>query len=234
MDTFFDKFTKIISITSITILISSIIKNYIYYTHFNININEFIGITEFPLLFINDIYFYLVLIIIFWCYLPLINLRNFLRIKYKDLNLKFKRTKLIIKLLIAIFIILILINCFLNIPLDEKLFEISIYLMSIFSIMVFYLDKDNLISRNYYFIGSLILIIIFSVLIGFSDIYKIENKRVKYSVSFRINNETFETNTKNYIYLGKTNEYIFILDKSKEQTFVYKFEDINNFNIKRN
>jgi hypothetical protein len=42
-----DKILKAIPLISLLILICSLVKNYIYYEYFGININEFIGLSEF-------------------------------------------------------------------------------------------------------------------------------------------------------------------------------------------
>lgn len=74
-----DKILKAIPLISLLILICSLVKNYIYYEYFGININEFIGLSEFPLLFISEIKLYLIFIISLIIMLPFIFLKTLLK-----------------------------------------------------------------------------------------------------------------------------------------------------------
>jgi len=223
---------KFLPLLSIVILLSSILKNYIYFSNFNININEYIDLSEFPLLFINDVLFYLLFIISFLIYLPFIYLRTYFRNKFGSKYFNFNHTNKFIKISVPSIIILTIITCFGNSPLDIKLAQIMVYLPLVLAFLLLYLDKDLEFSKKYCLIVSIILMFVFSIFNAFSDIYKVENTKVKQKVTFNVDNKNIKTDKLKNIYLGKSRNFLFIYNKQTKETEVYKFEDIENFKIK--
>ncbi|MEJ8591486.1 hypothetical protein JSO54_09590 [Riemerella anatipestifer] len=221
-----EKLLKFLPLLSIIILLSSILKNYIYFSNFSVNINEYIDLSEFPLLFINDVLFYFLFIISFIIYLPFIYARTYFRNKYGSENFSFKYSNKFTNFAIPAVIILTIYTCFDNSPLDIKLIKIMIYLTLIFAFILLYLDKDIEFSKNYCLVFSIFFMFLFSVFNAFSDIYKIENGKAKQEVSFEINDELIKTDKLNNIFLGKSRSFIFIYNKKTKETEVYKFDEL--------
>lgn len=232
MNNFIEKVSKILPFLSLIILLSSIIKNYTYYFNFGININEYIDLSEFPLLFINDFSFYLFFLLSFLIYFPLIYLRIYIRNRFGAQYFTFTLTKKISKFAIPIIILTIIYICFKDTSLDIKLSSIENYIVIFFVTLLFYLDKDLKFSKNYYFIVASFLMILFSMFSAFSEISKIEQGKIHFQVSFIFDNKELKTNN-TQIYLGKTKNYIYIYDKKLKETSIYNFEELKNFKIKK-
>lgn len=230
MNSIIEKTSKLIPFLSILILLSSIIKNYIYYFNFGININEYIELSEFPLLFINDFSFYFAFIISFLLFFPFVYIKIYVRDKLGS-TIPFSFTKKFTKAALPSLIIVIIYNCLKDAPLDIKLSSIENFIVIFFAILLLYLDKDLTFSKNYYFIVSSILMLFFSALNSVSDIYKVENNKIKLYVSFEIDNEIISTNNEK-IYLGKTKNYIYVYNKKLKETEVFNFEEVKNFKVK--
>ncbi|WP_185290166.1 hypothetical protein [Chryseobacterium lactis] len=232
MSDFLEKASKIIPFLSIIILLSSIIKYYTFYFNFGININEYTELSEFPLLFINDLFFYLVFIISFIFYFPFVYLRIYIRQKFNSNIFTFSVTKYFTKFSLPVIILIILNICFKDIPLDIKLNSIETYIVTFFALLLIYLDKDITYSKNYFFIITIFLMLSFSMLNAFSEISKIERGKISHQISFTSDNKEIKT-TSTQIYLGKTKNFIFIYNNKIKETIVYKFDEIKDFKIRK-
>lgn len=226
-----ERYSKLIPIISLLILFSSITRNYIYYQNFGININEYIGLSEFPLLFINDLTFYLFSIGFFIIYLPIIYVRTFYRNKYGAEHFTFEPTKKASKSIIVIIITSCTIIMFQKYSLEVKLLMLQTSLVIIFAGILLIIDKNLEFSKIYISIVSSIFLITFSIFKAYIDISKIENNKEDNSVYFENNSKKIFSN-KIIMYLGKTNEYIFVYNKSTKYTQVFKSSEVSNFRIK--
>lgn len=220
-------------IVSVIILLSSIIKNSLYYSNFGINISEYIELSEFPLLFINDLPFYLVFLFSLLFYLPLIYLRIYVRNKFGAEFFTFSKTKKFTELVIPASILVIILVLFFKFSIETKIVTIQTNIITVLSLTLLYIDRSIEFSKKYILWSSLTIMILFSGMNAFSEIDIIEKGKNKKCVSFIINNKKFETNNK-FSYLGKTKNYIFIYDLLKKRTLVFDFNKIENFIVKKN
>ena len=129
----FEKISKIVPIVSLLIVFSSIVKNQIYYESSGININEFINLSEFPILFINDLKFYLFYIFSLIMLLPFIYVRTYFRNKYGEKNFTFSKTKMFSKAIIIGMIGSIILTLFNDTDLTIKLTLIQSNIIMIFA-----------------------------------------------------------------------------------------------------
>lgn len=229
----FDKISKIIPLVSILILLSSIIKNQIYYDFFGININEYTNLSEFTTLFISDLKFYLIYISSLLIYLPFIYIRSYFRTKYGKQYFSFSLTKKVSKYLIIALIISIVLTIFIKSDLSSKLEWIQIYIIMLFSIVLLYIDKDVNYSQKYCFISCSILLILFSLSKSYIDIERINKGKASHQIQFTNNNLKYNSNSE-HLYLGKTKEYIFLYNKKSKTTQIFKTSDINSLMIRKN
>lgn len=228
-----EQISKAIPIISIILLLSSIIKNSLYYSNFGINISEFIDLSEFPLLFINDLPFYLVFLFSLLFYLPLIYLRIYVRNKFGAESFTFSRTKKFAELVIPASILTIFLILFFKFSIETKITVIQTNIIIVISLTLLYIDRSIEFSKKYLFWSSLVIMILFSGMNAFSEIDIIESGKSKKCVTFISNNKTIKTNNI-IIFLGKTKNYIFIYDLLKKQTLVFDFNKIENFIVKNN
>ena len=228
-----EQISKSIPFIATLILISSVIKNSFFYSNFGINISEFIDLSEFPLLFINDLPFYLIFLISLLSYLPFIYLRTYFRNKYGSEHFTFSKTKKFAELMIPSLILLIFITVFFKYPLEIKLTLIQSFVVSIISLILLYVDGSIEFSKKYIFWSCISCMLLFSGMSAFSEISEIESGKIKKCVLFDFNGINVETNNK-IVFLGKTKNFVFIYDISKKETQIFDFNQIKNFSIKKN
>ncbi|MDR4954246.1 hypothetical protein REB14_18860 [Chryseobacterium sp. ES2] len=227
-----EKISKIIPIFSILILFSSIIRNFIFYQYFGININEYIGLSEFTLLFINDLAFYLISILSFLIYLPFIYVKDYFRRKYSEEILRFTNTKKIAKTVMVLAVINSILIFIIDFPLDIQLYFLQTFIIAFFASLLLWLDKSIEFSKKYSLIFISSLLIIFPIIKAFTDINNIENEKPYNEIIFNYNNKQIQSN-KYFLFLGKTNEYLFLYNKSTKYTEVFKMSEINNLKIRK-
>ena len=232
MNSKIEKILKIIPIISILILISSLVKNYIYYDYFGITINEFINLSEFTLLFISEIKLYLIFIVSLLIFLPFIFIKRFLQKEYGEKNFSFSLTKTFTILFILSFPLRIAFTV-----LDESDILIIIEKCEE-SLIFFFICVLLVIKKDIKFIGNLYLsicaisLLIFSVTKAYKDIEKIKRNQASHIIEFNYENKTIKSG-KDYLYLGKTHEYIFIYTLKNKYTEVFKIQEVKNIKIKK-
>lgn len=227
-----EKISKFIPLISILILLSSVIRNYIFYQSFGISINEYINLTEFTLLFINDLSFYILTIPFFFMYLPFIYIRKFVREKYGAEHFNFERTKKLSEFVMLTSIFSSIMIFILDFSLQVQLNLLQTFITIFFSSLLLWFDKDVEFSKKYSLIVASFMLILFPILKAINDVDKIENKNFYNEVSFIYNNKEIHSN-KEQIFLGKTNEYLFLYNSKTKYTEVFRNSDINNFKIKK-
>lgn len=219
---------KYLPLISILILISSILKNTIYYDHFNIKINQYVTITEFPLLFIEDLNFYLIYILSFLAYLPFIYIRIWAREKFGEKFMTFTLTQMYSKYIIIVYIITILTSVFSKINLLSLQYQIIV----LAAFLILYLDKSLDFSLKYFATVSSILIIYISISNAYIEIENIEKRKVKFSVEFCYDSQKIIAD-RNYIFIGKTNNFLFMYNYKNKTSEVFENPKISNFKIKK-
>lgn len=223
---------KYIPIISLLILISSLIKNFIYYDFFGININEFTSLSEFTLLFVSEIKLYLLFILSLIISVPFVFLKNYTETKFGERTFSYTLTKLVTSLIILSFpirIIIIIVNENDIILLIEQCQE---WLILFFVSILLFVKYDIKFIRKLYLSFCVLSLLIFSITKPYIDIEKILRNNPNYQIEFINENRIYKTK-KNYIYIGKTHEYLFIYNLNTRYTEIFKIEEIKDFKIKK-
>lgn len=232
MYTKIEKQLKYIPAISLLILISSLIKNYIYYDYFGININEFTSLSEFTLLFVSEIKFYLIFILSLIIFLPFIFFKNYIQTKFGEKIFSFTLTTSFTSILILSFpirIIMTIINENDIVVIIEKCQD---WLILFFISILLLIKKDTIFIRNLYLFFCFISLLIFSITKPYIDIEKVKRNQPNYNVEFISENKNYKTK-RNYIYIGKTHEYLFIYNLNNKYTEIFKIQEIKNLKIKK-
>lgn len=227
-----EKTLKFIPVISLFILISSIIKNYIYYDYFGININEFTSLSEFTLLFISEIKLYLIFILVLILFLPIILLRNYTQAKFGEKNLSYSLTYAftsICLILCPVKIIMIMLNENDNIILIK---ESQNWLIIFFISILFLVKKDITLLKNLYLFFCVITLLIFSTSKAYTDIENVKKNKPNYEIEFVYENKIYKSKT-NYIFIGKTHDYIFIHNLRNKYTEIFKIQDVKLLKLKK-
>ncbi|NMH24677.1 hypothetical protein [Flavobacterium solisilvae] len=227
-----ERILKVIPLISIIILLSSLIKNYIYYEYFGININEFISLSEFPLLFISEIKIYLIFTGLLFAVLPFIYIRNYTQKKFGEKNFTYSLTKTFTTIFILVFPVKIILILFTEkdilIIIDQCQKSLILFFVSI----LFVLKKEPIFLNKLYLFFCVLSLFIFSVTKAYIDIEKIKRNKPYYNIEFVFENKIYKTK-KNYIFLGKTHENIFIYNLKNNYTEVYNLKEVKFFKIKK-
>lgn len=186
---------KHLPLISILILVSSILKNTIYYDFFSIKINQYVTLTEFPLLFIEDLDTYLIYILSFLLYFPFIYIRIWAREKFGEKHMTFTLTKRLSIVVIPLCIGAIAKSIFIN--KDLMILQNEVIIFAAFFIL--YLDKSLDYSLKYFSVVSSILIIFISICNAYEKIEKVEKGKTNFHVQFFYEAQQFVTN-KNYVF----------------------------------
>lgn len=227
----FEKIPKLIPLLSLWILFSSIIKNQLYYDNFGININEFINLSEFPILFISDFTTYASYLLYFLTFLGIVYVKAYYRKLYGHFPFPtVKKLGLIAIILIPVIIVLQLFFFNMNIYLKLQLIQTEIILLLVGILL--YLDKDIKFSKKYYIVSCSILLLILSFFKSNIDILKIEEGKTSYNIQFISNTLAYES-TSDYLYIGKTHDYIFMYDKKNRLTEVFKTAEITGLKLQK-
>lgn len=83
-----------------------------------------------------------------------------------------------------------------------------------------------------YFIMAIIGFIVYSDM-NLNKANSILNGESEYYVKFKINNQFLETNSK-FLFIGQTNDYVFIRKIDSRENYIYNKKDISEFIIKKN
>lgn len=138
-----------------------------------------------------------------------------------DLNIKKK------KLLISILLFLCSLGLLLFIPLRYSLkFTILSTLIYIFLTILLAISQNTRLETNYYII-IIMGILIYTVCGAFHDSYYVKETSDKTIVNIKFKDNTLIKTDSNYIYLGKTNNYVFFYNLKEKESEVYNSSDIS-------
>lgn len=227
-----EKILKFIPLISLFILINSIIKNYIYYDYFGININEFTSLSEFPLLFISEIKLYMIFILALILFLPIILLRNYTQSKFGEKNFSYSLTYAftsICLILCPIKIIMIILNENDNIIIIK---ESQNWLIIFFISILFLAKKDITLLKNLYLFFCVLSLFIFSTTKAYIDIENVKRNKPNYEIEFVYENKIYKSKT-NYVFIGKTHDYIFIHNLRNKYTEIFKIQEVTMLKLKK-
>lgn len=210
-----------------------------YYDFFNIQIQQYISVDEIFILFLNEVSFIVKIIIYLLIYHVLIHL-IFLFIFRKDKDKSqyafYEEVGLIldskngVKIYFILTLIILFVSlCFFFYNKDE--ISLTIVTSASFVFAIISLELFEFKSTDYTFlIASIISIAVLLFLKNEKDVKETFDNRNNISYSFSYKNKVFKTG-KNYIYLGKTKEYIYLYNKQKKSSYIIKSEEVKEISI---
>ncbi|PQJ78034.1 hypothetical protein [Polaribacter porphyrae] len=218
---------KMIPLFSFFLIIASSIKLAVYYKVFKINIVDYLSISEYVPLFLDDLHNLL--------YFSIISLSGFFfgRSHKKKKNEKEYEKKTIKVLsiigIVSSVVIYPTIVYYTNDSIYNRLEHFgSIFLIFMCSTAMLYLSINKKISLNH-FLGWLLFLLLLPVIIsGYRDAHQIiENKReVKYEVSIKE-----KKLDKGNLFLGKSDKYVFFFNTDKKKSIIYPMSDVDKIDI---
>jgi hypothetical protein len=164
--------------------------------------------------------------------LPFIFFKNFAQKNFGKKIFSFQLTKLFSIIFMLVFPLRILRIIYTENDLLIIIEKCQQDLIFLFVTILLVINKDTKIIRNIYLFFCTVSLIIFSITKAYVDIEKIKRNLPSHYVEFNYENCHIKTE-KNYLYVGKSNEYIFIFDNCNKQTEIYKTAEIKNFKIKK-
>jgi hypothetical protein len=222
---------KLLPLGSVFILFCSSIRLVVFFKMFNISIVEYIGIQEFLTLFIDDLLFYICIFgigILLYLFDTFGNknkeyvLKSTTPEEYKN-----QRKYSLISLLITLIIIIFLSNYSETKSRSIEIIGVGIFI--ILNLLRIFLSSTKLTFP--YPLLITVSIVIYTIMYGYSDAYKIienENK-LNYTIVFK--EKTYFTD-KNLKYIGKTENFLFLYNLKSHRTTILKNENLVKINIK--
>lgn len=223
------------------------LKMSLFYSHFNINISEYVDFTEMITAFIPD------LALFFFMYF-FIHIFDFISKsqqemdfdKEKDLKIvnnasSIQRIKEFFKQNIILFIAIlgtIILNLFFDLSIKENIYSLSLFVILLIKFLFLEYNRKHKILYNSYLsallqnIISLVLInIVFVYFLTIHEIYDVKNNNTT-AVLFNVSEKKIQSNG-SFIFVGQTNKYLFMYDKKVKETFIFKREEIKNMSIRK-
>ncbi|WP_028872326.1 hypothetical protein [Psychroserpens burtonensis] len=231
-----EKIVKLIPVGTFLIIVASSIKLAIYYSVFNINIVDYIGISEYIPLFIDDLHSLLyVLGSIFLGFVV-----GEFASKEKKKDKKEKRDKpddrksLRIRFIIIISILLILSSCVIYFSFDsiserlEKLdFPFFVIMICLLIIRTTY-EKNSKVFLISWFLSILIIPIAIN---GYQEAYAVLDNRTDFNYELILFDNVSGSGS-NLDYLGKSNDYLFLYDRKNKQSIIKPIKNLKELRIK--
>ena len=224
---------KLIPIFTFLLIVASSIKMAIFYKVFNINIVEYINISEYIPLFIDDLHSLLYLAALFLLGAIFSKGVGIKQNKEEDVkgNKPFRITHIIMFL-----IMVIVLPTILYIKYDnwyERLKPMNMaFLMIMVVLLVVFATYEKLPSL--FLIGWLVAILTIPIVISaYVDAYSIIDRKRLVNYEIIIDNQTLSA-ANNHHYLGKSKEYVFLYDISEKTSIIYPINKIKEIRITEN
>ncbi len=226
----FENFIKFLPLASLILILSGIVKMYLFYKEFNINITDYIQLDEAIIYFAGDILEFLLLYgIVGLSFFPIQIIKE-LSIEEREFNPKLNCGVKVINaipyvLLIAVSIYLAYSNFKVIISYNNAIYFgirgiLSLSIVIIVFIKIIYGRISVLLLK------AAIILSIFLVLseLAKKDAEKIKHARVVKKIEFLIDDISIMTNSQ-IRYIGRTHDYIFFL-KNTDEVLIYRTEKI--------
>jgi hypothetical protein len=114
----------------------------------------------------------------------------------------------------------------------KDLLTIQYQIIVLAAFLILYLDKSLDFSLKYFAAVSSILILSISICNAYIEIENIEKGKTKLSVEFCYDSQQILAD-KNYIFIGKTNNFLFMYNYKNKTSEVFENSKISNFKIKK-
>ena len=230
-----DKLLKYLPLVSVLIVAISYLKQSVYYYQFNIDIINYISLSEFFSLFLKDSLFIISMILV--TLLSIFYLRNLSKVR-KILTKVNLYLKILISLIIWGLVIFLSIFLFNDIKNDIKGidFNLSIlivivpaflYLITFFSLLI--MLKKN-ISRTYKIGTGIVFIVLITITIALFQAQQVKENLYQNRYEINISEKTIETN-ENLVRIGQTEKYFFLFNRKNQSSKVIAVKDIIDVTI---
>ncbi len=225
--------SKLVPLGGIFIILCSSFKLVVFYDQFNISIADYLTIGEYATLFIDDIIYYVQILIVFLILDEVFSLikspKNSPRTSTFNYD-RFKRLRIFIALTFIVFTTALIVLVFSTNNLLLRLsFLKSLSIFPLSSIYAYLLFSDTKLKPNYKtFMAFIVLIwILFDPYIDAERIIENENKLI-YKINLK--NKTVITD-ENLQYLGKSEKYIYLFNLKNKQATILPTSDVNQIEI---
>jgi hypothetical protein len=239
-----ERFIKFVPLGTIFLTIISGIKLSIYYDQFHIQIFDFIELNEIITLFFDDILYYLLLLsVVIIIYLLLKSYSNFSFSKKpqtinfpsesEDKKLWNRHMNIIAGLTIIAFFGLSTMVYFSTFELYLKIDLIKINILTFLSVGLLYSAHKNWLKdlNSALILYTGLLIAGFLISESFLEAEKIKSEITKQI--FKIETVDYTYTNKEYSYLGKSNNYIFLFNKEDESSLIIPTSKLEQINLKQ-
>ena len=213
-----EKILQKLSLISIFILICGIVKLNIYYLLFEININEYIDLSEFTVLFIDDLLFY------FLCFIsPIIYLLFAYGVNYtkNKTGFEFFHTKFGF-LIVIVFSIYYLVKDFDDYSNNWISMKVNVIVV-ICSVIIIIKDFNINESKKTLYKIPFLLIFTFSIIDPIVDVEQLKNGKLNKEIEITFNDNLKVRTNYPLSFIGRTKSFIFLYDIRANSTLVYKF-----------
>lgn len=224
---------KTIPIATFFIILASSIKLAIFYSVFKINIVDYIGVSEYIPLFIDDLHGLLLIVSGSIIGIAIFKVSGMKPDTKEEVNARVDNKAMRILWIILVFILVIIagfgaLYCWPTI--SEKLematgFYIGI-MCCVFMVSTTYKNS----STSLYLIALLSLIFVPLVLSGYTDAYTILDNRNEEEYQIFFERDTVITNNKIH-YLGKSQDYLFIYNSQEEEAIIKQNKHLKEIRI---
>ncbi len=222
MKNLIETLVKILPIATFFVILTSSIKLAIFYSVFKINIVEYIGVSEYIPLFIDDLHGMLSIVVVAIIAIVLFKIFGMKPDSKEEIKSRVDNKAMRITWIIFVFIILIIagLAAYYRWPtISEKLERAAglyvILMCCVFMISTTYENSGTSLTL----IALLSLIFVPLILSGYTDAYTILDNRNEEEYQLFFEKDTIMTNNKIH-YLGKSQDYLFIYNSQKKEAII--------------
>ncbi len=235
-----EKYLKLLPLATLVLIIASSTKLATYYRVFNINISEYLSITEYIPLFIDDLHALIYPIVIFLFGFTVgeaINKKEQTKAEEKsnvekDNKKSRYRMRYFFLILMGILLIVFPITLYYNYEYVSERLENTVGLLVVLMFLVFMVSTTyKKVGRS--FLALWIVIFVFAPLItiGYKEAYLILDNREPnvYQIKFKGGKTELSSSFK---FLGSSEKYIFLYDLNNQESIVRPMSDVNEIRIR--
>ena len=256
-------YPKAISLIATLLLCAGIISQTVYYFFFNIPITEFLSLSEILLLFTQDVIRYIIIFSALFIF-TIVTTYSKPPLRHKRFFVEYTQTRLLkdrilkyleVRFSTIIYYALGIVFLFVLLKEGNKivfLFALYFSVEVIYFFVRFLLFENRRVlrlkkqlktkDRNLGLVFTFSLHFVFFIIVwSLIDVQRVKYEQKYINVSFRLNSDSLYKSDSNKYYIGQTDKYLFYFDSKKNNTTVFKKENINEvyfgrinyFNIKR-
>lgn len=216
------------SIISIVISICAIIRTNIYYSLFDIDISSFIDLSEFTSLFINEIFIFVLFLVIPFLYV--VYAKIYSRIQQES------RQNYNFGIRVCFILIAFVFGCkIIDLSSDFVLnyYEIvCCFVIIITGVLILFNTFDGHKSQKKIWVISSLFLFINSIINPWVDAQHLKANENKYMIEIIFSDGKKLVTDNNLLFLGRTKSFIFLYSKNEHKSMIYNNDNINLFSVK--